>query len=122
MNYNEFNQMLTNEGLDEVSYNEYLTIEKVYMNHPIIKDVEGKTQIFNLYKIGGMLLINDMAKRVTEILEIEKSNRNLQMAIDDLESEWHCETLKLEKIYNEKISTLKLRQVELKNKQLELLN
>lgn len=51
-----------------VSDRDYAAIEKVYMFHPAISDTEGKDQIAQLYKIGGMLIIRDMVN-TAELVE-----------------------------------------------------
>ncbi len=43
-----------------VTEKEYKDIEFVYTFHPSVSNTEGKTQIAELYKIGGMRLIRDM--------------------------------------------------------------
>ena len=102
MNYNEFNQMLGKE----VTAEQYEIIEKVYMNHPIIRNVDGKQQMLDLYNLGGMLLINDMAKRCDEILSTEISRGNIEAAIDNLKEERNIKIAEIEKEYQEELNKL----------------
>lgn len=54
-----------------VTEKEYKDIEFVYTFHPSVSNTEGKTQIAELYKIGGMRLIRDMipTAKKAQILE-----------------------------------------------------
>lgn len=54
-----------------VTESEYKDIEFVYTFHPSISNTEGKTQIAELYKIGGIRLIRDMipTAKKAQILE-----------------------------------------------------
>lgn len=65
----------------EVSEKDYTVIEYVYNFHPVISNTEGKVQIAELYKLGGMRLIRDMVQTAirAETLEnrIRKTNANL---------------------------------------------
>lgn len=84
--FEDFNEKLKKEGLRALSFEDYLTLEMVYMFHPLIKGIE---QIINLYKIGGMQLINDMAQRARKIFllreefEAERENTTKKMIIAD---------------------------------------
>lgn len=49
----------------EVTPEEYKIIERVYMWHPSIPNVGGKDVIAQLWKIGGMALIEDMDHRAS---------------------------------------------------------
>ena len=59
----------------EVSTEEYRIVERVYMWHPAIPNVGGKDVIAQLYKLGGMALIEDMDIRATALEEESKSLR-----------------------------------------------
>ena len=64
----------------EISAYDYTVIEYVYTNHPSIDDIDGKDQIANIYRIGGMRIIRDMyetAKRAEGI-------RNAIMRVNSL--------------------------------------
>lgn len=54
-----------------VKEEEYDAIEFVYTWHPAISDTDGKQQIADLYKAGGMAVINDMSKRALMARDIE---------------------------------------------------
>lgn len=52
----EFEEKLGSQVTEE----KYKDIEFVYTFHPSISNTEGKTQIAQLYKLGGIRLIRDM--------------------------------------------------------------
>lgn len=65
----------------EVSVEDYKEIEFVYMFHPAISDINGKIQIAEIYKNGGMLVIRamkDMAER-GKAIEDEMARLNKEM-------------------------------------------
>lgn len=57
----------------EVTQEQYRMIEHVYMWHPSIPNVGGKDVIAQLWKIGGMALIEDMDDRCVA-LEMDYQN------------------------------------------------
>ena len=63
----EFEKCLGNQ----VTESEYKDIEFVYTFHPSVSNTGGKTQIAELYKIGGICLIRDMipTAKKAQILE-----------------------------------------------------
>lgn len=65
----------------QVTESEYKDIEFVYTFHPSISNTEGKTQIAQLYKIGGMRLIKDMIPTARKAQELNNkiiaANANL---------------------------------------------
>ena len=54
-----------------VTRKEYKDIEFVYTFHPSVSNAEGKKQIVELYKIGGMRLIKDMMPTARKAQELE---------------------------------------------------
>lgn len=56
MTKQEFERLLGKEVTSE----QYSEIEIVYNFHPTISNIEGKQQIVDLFKLGGMRLIKDM--------------------------------------------------------------
>lgn len=81
-----------------VTEKEYKDIEFVYTFHPVISNTEGKTQIAELYKIGGMRLIKDMIptakkaqileeKIITANTDLMKLKHQLEMLENGEESE-----------------------------------
>lgn len=54
-----------------VTRKEYKDIEFVYTFHPSVSNTEGKKQIVELYKIGGMRLIKDMMPTARKAQELE---------------------------------------------------
>lgn len=65
----------------QVTESEYKDIDFVYTFHPSISNTEGKTQIAQLYKIGGMRLIKDMLPTARKAQELDNkimaANANL---------------------------------------------
>lgn len=65
----------------QVTEKEYKDIEFVYTFHPSISNTEGKTQIAQLYKIGGIRLIRDMIPTARKAQELDNkimaANANL---------------------------------------------
>ena len=66
----------------EINPAEYKDIEFVYNFHPSISETDGKKQIADLYKLGGIRLIRDMIPTARKAQEIEDEIRelNLQLA------------------------------------------
>lgn len=60
-----------------VSSQEYELIEFVYTYHPSISDTDGKKQIVDLYKTGGMLVIEGMMEATRFAKNIEDEQRAL---------------------------------------------
>lgn len=54
-----------------VTRKEYKDIEFVYTFHPSVSNTGGKTQIAELYKIGGIRLIRDMIPTAKKAQELE---------------------------------------------------
>lgn len=77
MTKHEFEEWLGSQ----VTESEYKDIEFVYTFHPSISNTEGKTQIAQLYKIGGMRLIKDMLPTARKAQELDNkimaANANL---------------------------------------------
>lgn len=73
----EFEEKLGGQATES----EYKDIEFVYTFHPSISNTEGKTQIAQLYKIGGMRLIKDMLPTARKAQELDNkimaANANL---------------------------------------------
>lgn len=69
MMINEFTELVGKT----ISADDYNTIETVYMYYP---GIETKTDIANIYKIGGMLMVKDLFKRAAAIMEA--TNRKLE--------------------------------------------
>ena len=64
-----------------VTESEYKDIEFVYTFHPSVSNTGGKTQIAELYKIGGIRLIRDMIPTARKAQELDNkimaANANL---------------------------------------------
>ena len=73
----EFEEKLGNR----VTEKEYKDIEFVYTFHPSVSNTGGKTQIVELYKLGGIRLIRDMIPTARKAQELDNkimaANANL---------------------------------------------
>lgn len=77
MNKQEFEERI--DGT--VSEKNYSIIEKVYTFHPAISNTEGKAQIAQLYKIGGMSIILDMVKTAEIAEELDDEMRRARSKV-----------------------------------------
>lgn len=69
----------------QVSPEAFEIINHVYTFHPLIRDVGGKDQIAQLYKLGGMLLMRNMYSYVLECEEAERRLTNAEGRIAELQ-------------------------------------
>lgn len=65
----------------EVSEKNYRIIEIVYNWHPAVASVNGKDQIVELYKIGGMSVINGMVEAAVIIRDLEEEERKIKASL-----------------------------------------
>lgn len=65
-----------------VSEKNYSIIEKVYTFHPAISNTEGKDQIAQLYKIGGMSIILDMVKTAEIAADLDDEMRRARANVN----------------------------------------
>lgn len=77
-------EFLKETGLDYFSNQDYEIVEKVYQSHPLISETEGKKQIAQLYRIGGMTLIIDMLPRAEQHALMERKLLSLRNAQSEL--------------------------------------
>lgn len=93
----------------EISDQDYKTVELVYTWHTAIPNVGGKDMIAQLYKIGGMAVINDMAKsasvRCANIMRMER-------VVQDVKEEMRSVEEKMEELDAE-MRNLRMRWQEL---------
>ena len=83
-----------------VDAEDFKVIEYVYMYHPSISNTDGKRQIADLYKIGGMSVIKGMVDVAKQAQKLEGQIADLQSQLDGykriLESlrdgDWDVET------------------------------
>lgn len=68
-----------------VSQKQFEIINHVYTFHPLIRDVGGKEQIAQLYKLGGMLLMRNMYSYVLKCEETERRLTNAEGRIAELQ-------------------------------------
>lgn len=68
----------------EVSPDEYGIIEMVYAFHPSISNVEGKQQIADLYKIGGMPLMKNMLETAEIMKGLDDEEREIKAALQKI--------------------------------------
>lgn len=67
---------------DTISDKNYQVVNYIYNFHPSISNTEGKRQIAELYKLGGMRLMYDMLSTAKEAEELETkiSKTNAELA------------------------------------------
>lgn len=65
-------------------------IEYVYMYHPSISNVGGKSQIAYLYVVFGMRLILDMRNTAHVMEDYEIKERNLKAELSKLKDDREC--------------------------------
>lgn len=63
---------------ENITSEDYETIEYVYTWHPSITDQNGKREIATIYKIGGMRIIRDMVRSARDAERLENINRHLK--------------------------------------------
>ncbi|MBQ6503200.1 MAG: hypothetical protein IJI57_04735 [Flexilinea sp.] len=71
----------------EVANSDYKLIDYVYTWHPCISDTEGKKQITDLYRIGGMSIIKSMVEVAKKVQIIESKMNILRIEMRKLETE-----------------------------------
>lgn len=71
---NEFEELLGGA----VSTADYDIVEFVYTWHPSISETNGKQQIVDLYKNGGMLVIKGMVEAATYMKKLDEERRELE--------------------------------------------
>ena len=69
----------------QISRQDYNIVEAVYMWHPLIPNAGGKDKIAELYKLGGMTLMQDMFARAQQI---EQKDTNLRRKHGELRKEY----------------------------------
>lgn len=72
---------------DEITDEDYLIIERVYMNYPGICHTNGKDQVADLYRLFGIKIFLDMLPRAERILHIRDEIRELRYEVLDKEKE-----------------------------------
>lgn len=70
-----------------VSDKNYTLIEYIYTHHPAISETAGKKQIADLYKLGGMGIMNAMYNEAKDEEERENKRFSIRSAIRDLEAQ-----------------------------------
>lgn len=65
-------------------------IDYVYMYHPSISDVDGKSQIAYLYVVFGMRLILDMRNTAHVMEDYENKERKLKAELNKLKDDREC--------------------------------
>ena len=81
MTKQEFEQLIGRT----VSNLDYDVIENVYTYHPTICNVGGKEQIADLYKAGGMPLINGMTEVANIMRDLEEEKREIAGKLKKIE-------------------------------------
>ena len=80
MMINEFEELLG----EVVSTADYEIIEFVYTWHPSISESNGKQQIVDLYKNGGMLVIKGMVEAATYAKELDDERREYECKLNQI--------------------------------------
>lgn len=60
----------------QISRQDYNIVEAVYMWHPLIPNAGGKDKIAELYKLGGMTLMQDMFARAQQLEQKDSDLRH----------------------------------------------
>ena len=80
MNKQEFEQRIGKEVPDQ----DYKIIEKVYVWHPAISNVDVKDQIAAIYQAGGMLVIRNMEETADIMINLDKEESAIRAAMEKL--------------------------------------
>ena len=75
------------DAKQEISNEDYRTIETVYTWHPAIGEVTGKEQIAGIYMYGGMGVIRDMLPTAAKARRIEGELQALRAQEHNLKAE-----------------------------------
>lgn len=79
----------------QISRQDYNVVEKVYMWHPLIPNACGKDKIAELYKLGGMTLMQDMFARAQQIEQKDSDLRREYATLREKRDEIRAESQKL---------------------------
>lgn len=79
----------------QISRQDYNVVEKVYMWHPLIPNACGKDKIAELYKLGGMTLMQDMFARAQQIEQKDSDLRRVYATLREKRDEIRAESQKL---------------------------
>ena len=79
----------------QISRQDYNVVEKVYMWHPLIPNACGKDKIAELYKLGGMMLMQDMFARAQQIEQKDSDLRREYATLREKREEICVESQKL---------------------------
>ena len=80
MQKQEFEQLIQTTISDE----EYRIIEKVYVWHPAISNMEGKNQIADLYRDGGMAVIKNMEETADTMIELDRQEQDIRKQLEGI--------------------------------------
>jgi len=107
MNKEEFCKLAT---LDPETFSDadFDKINAVYLDHPSIKDVDGKQQIASIFTFGGMPTIDDMYKRVTEINNTKKAIASISKDVEMANKRRDKELEEVSKRHNAAINILRI--------------
>ena len=72
---------------DEITDEDYLIVERIYMNYPGVCNTNGKEQVAQLYLMFGIKIFLDMLPRAEKILCIEDEIRELRYEVLEKEKE-----------------------------------
>lgn len=71
-----------------VSNEDYKIIETVYTYHPAISETDGKKEITELFKMGGMRLMKDMVSTAERGKQYEETITTAENALKNLKAEY----------------------------------
>ena len=80
MQKQEFEQLIQTTIPDE----EYRIIEKVYVWHPAISNMEGKSQIADLYRDYGMAIIKNMEETADTMIELDRKEQDIRKQLEGI--------------------------------------
>lgn len=80
MQKQEFEQLIQTTIPDE----EYRIIEKVYVWHPAISNMEGKSQIADLYRDYGMAIIKNMEETADTMIELDRQEQDIRKQLEGI--------------------------------------
>ena len=101
----------------QISRQDYNVVEKVYMWHPLIPNACGKDKIAELYKLGGMTLMQDMFARAQQLEQKDSDLRREYATLREKRDEIRAESQKL----GEQITELSEKRKQLYRKDEEII-
>jgi hypothetical protein len=95
MNKAEFTDRVPSLKYEDLNAHDFKIINTVYAHHPMISDTNGKKEIADLYKKGGMGIMNDMYPTASELALHESNIQANNVALENLIAEQKKELARL---------------------------